>query len=229
LKNFVLLLLLANLLFLVWQHSRSPATEPGVFIANQSTSGAASEAESVPDPVASVGAVLGEGRITEIAAAVGKACVSIGPYDDFAAAASVRSTLETGEVQLAVREDVRQAFVGYWVQVRGIPDVDTERANLEVLRAARLGEAYAYEGEAGMNISIGVFEDLARAEAVKQQVEALGLAPDISRRNRDVTAYFIDVGLPAGTSQNELLRRFGANRVLQGSEAACPKPQEPLP
>lgn len=230
-KNFVLLLLLANILFLVWQYSRSPAIEPGVFIANETAAGPASSssAESLSEPAASVGAVLGEGRITEIAAAVGKACVSIGPYESFAEAATARSTLEASELQVAVREDIRQEFVGYWVQVRNIPDVDTERANLEALREVRLGEAYAYEGDEGMNISIGVFEELARAEAVQQQVEQLGLQPDISRRNRDVTAYFVDVGLPAGTSQNELIRRFGASRVLQGSEAACPRPQVPLP
>ena len=230
-KNFVLLLLLANVLFLVWQHSTSPASEPGVFLADESAFGVdlQAAANSAPKPAASVGAMLGEGRITEIAAAVGKACVSIGPYDNFANAAEIRSNLEGRDLQATVREDVRQAFVGYWVQVRNVPDVDTERTNLEALREARLGEAYAYEGDDGMNISIGVFEELARAESVKQQVEQLGLQPDISARNRDITAYYIDVGLPAGISQNELIRQFGANRVLQGSEAACPKPQEPLP
>ena len=228
-KNFVLFLLLANVLFLVWQYSNKASTEPGVIVAEETATGAPSAAaRGAVERVASVGAVLGEGQITEMAAAVGKACVSIGPFDSFAGAADVRAALEADELQATVREDVTQAFVGYWVQVRNIPDVDTERANLEALRAARLGEAYAFEGDGGMNISVGVFEELARAQAVQQQVEGLGLASDISPRNRDITAYFVDVGLPAGTQIGDLTRRYGANRVLRGSAAACPQPAEQL-
>ena len=223
-KNFVLLLLLANVLFLVWQFSTKPGAEPGVVVVSESGPGNAVTG-GVPTRInspASVGAVLGEGQTTEIAAAVGRVCVSIGPYQDLAAAATARGYFEEAGIPATVREDVSQAFVGYWVQVRNIPDVDTERANLEVLRTARLGEAYAYEGDDGMNISIGVFEQMSRAETVKQQVEQLGLFPDISQRYRSVSAYFVDAGLPAGTAIDDLSRRFGEKMILQGNNAACP-------
>lgn len=231
LKNVVWLLLLANVLFLVWQYSVQPGTEPGVVVVDESTFGAASASQTMPivEPATSVGAVLGEGQITDIAAAVGKTCISIGAFDEFNGAGDARQALEAAGLQAIIREGVTQAFVGYWVQVQGIPNVDTERDYLDALRGARLGEAYAFEGETGMNISVGVFGQLERAETIRQQVEDLGMAANISERFRDVSVYYVDVGLPAGGSVDGLIEDFGAERVLQGSSAACPGVPEETP
>ena len=223
-KNLLLLLLLANVLFFVWQQYAKPTAEAGVVLVDQSTFGLASDVRTnrIAEPVASVGAVLGEGQIAEIAAAVGKACISIGPFDDFADAADARRSAEADGQQAVIREGVTQAFVGHWVQVRNVADVDTETAYLETLREARLGDAYAYAGDEGTNISIGVFGEQARAESVRQQVEELGLLADVSPRYRDVSVYFVDIGLPAGTAIQGLVRQFGSERVLQGDAASCP-------
>jgi hypothetical protein len=224
-KNLLLLLILANVLYLMWGMFVVEDTQPGVAIVKESdlarplevTAGRDSEA------MASVGAVLGSGDPSDLEAVVGRSCVTIRNFTARRDADTAVLEFTNQGMQAAVRSVPAQIFVGHWVQIRDVPDDAAANTMLEKLAAGGLSDAYLVRTEdEGLKISLGLFGDAERAERVELQARSMGLAADISPRMRDGTALFVDVGLPPGRGAGDIVERYGEERVALRDEAACP-------
>ena len=81
-KNLLLLLILANILYFMWGVFKPQDLNPGVAIVEESDLGPPLDVTTGQDSdaIASVGAVLGSGEPSDLEAVVGRSCVSIGPF-----------------------------------------------------------------------------------------------------------------------------------------------------
>ena len=224
-RNLLLLLLLANILYFLWAQFSGDADEPGIEILDESELGPRLQvAENTGEEgIASVGAVLGSGEPSALAALVGRSCATIGPFkvSDDADGAQTRYAAEG--MRTAIRTTEGEIFIGHWVQIRGIPDRLTANEMLEKLREGGLSDAYIVtEDNGGLKISLGLFGDLERAERIELQAKSLDLAAEIMPRTRQGTLFWVDVGLPPGRGAGSMIEQYGEDRVLLRDAATCP-------
>ncbi len=225
-KNILLILLLANILYFMWSYFVEQEAQPGVVIVEESDLGPPLDVTvgRDSDAVASVGAVLGSGEPSALEAVVGRSCVSIGPFRDSTDADSAVLEYSNEGMKTALRSMVGQIFVGHWVQIRDVPDDATANEMLEKLKSGGLGDAYLVRtDDEGLKISLGLFGDLERAEKIELQARSLDLAAEISPRTRDGDVYFVDIGLPPGKGAGAIMEKYGEDRVLLREKANCPQ------
>ncbi|NCF52734.1 hypothetical protein GWP57_14090 [Gammaproteobacteria bacterium] len=225
-KNLLLLLLLANILYFMWGLLADDVDRPGVVVVEESEFGpplsmvAGRDAEGD----ASVGAVLGSGEPSDLAAVVGRSCVSIGPFKVNTDAETALAEYAGEGMQTGLRSVQGQIFVGYWVRIRNIPDRVAGRKMLDTLGEGGLTDAYMPPiDEDGLSISLGLFGDIDRAERVELQAKSLGLPADITPTTREGTLFFLDIGLPPGKGASAMVERYGEEKVLRRDAATCPK------
>jgi hypothetical protein len=225
-KNILLILLLANILYFMWGYFVEEEAQPGVVFVEESDLGPPLEVTvgRDSDAFASVGAVLGSGEPSALEAVVGRSCVSIGPFRESADADSAVLEYSNEGMKTALRSMVGQIFVGHWVQIRNVPDEAAANKMLEQLKAGGLGDAYLVRTEdEGLKISLGLFGDLERAEKIELQARSLNLLAEISPRTRDGDVYFVDIGLPPGKGAGAIMEKYGEERVLLREMATCPQ------
>lgn len=225
-RNSLLALLLANILYFLWGLFVEKPPEYGVAVVDESdlgppltvTDAAAAEA------VTSVGAVLGSGRPSDLAAVVGRSCVTVGPFTAGTDADGALAEFERDGMRASLRTTEAPVFVGHWVQIRGIPDRAAGNEMIEQLKEGGLGDAYLVETEEdGLKISLGLFGEMPRAERIELQAKSLGLPADITPRTRDATVIFVDIGLPPGKGAGSIVEKYGEDRVLLRNDATCPR------
>ena len=225
-KNLLLLLLLANILYFVWGMVAEDSPEPGIAVVEESDLGpplAVSMSRNA-EAAESVGAVLGSGVPSDLAAVVGRSCVTIGPFKA-SADADIALTQYAGEgMRTGMRSAHGQIFVGHWVMIRNIADRETGNEILEQLRQGGLTDAYLVpiEGD-GVNVSLGLFGDLDRAERVELQAKSLELPADITPRTREGDIFFVDIGLPPGKGAGAIVEKYGEEKVMLRDAATCPQ------
>lgn len=225
-KNLLLLLILANILYFMWGMFAAEDTEPGVAVVEESDLGPPLEvsAGQGDDAVASAGAVLGSGERSNLEAVVGRSCVTIGPFKLADDADSAVLEYANDGMKTALRAEQGQIFVGHWVQVRNVPDEATANQMLETLKGGGLTDAYLVRTEdEGLKISLGLFGDVERAEKVELQARSLELPADIAPRTREGTVYFVDIGLPPGKGAGAIIEKHGEERVALRDAATCPR------
>ena len=225
-KNLLLLLLLANILYFVWGMFDKDPDEPGIAIVDESELGPPLAVSPNRDSVAaaSVGAVLGSGEPSDLAAVVGRSCVTIGPFKANADADAALIQYEGEGMRTSLRSAHGQIFIGHWVQIRNIADRATGNNMLEKLKEGGLADAYLVAtDDNGLNISLGLFGDLERAERVELQAKSLNLPADIVPRTREGTIFFIDIALPPGKGAGAMIEKYGEEKVLLRDAATCPQ------
>ena len=224
-KNLLLILLLANILYFLWGRYSPAEKDSGVAVLDESELGPPMELAQKPrggDP-ASVGAVLGEGRTSDLVAVVGRSCVSVGPFRDRGDAEKAAVRYAAEEMTTRVRSTFGEVFVGHWVQVRDIPDRAASQQIVETLHEGGLTDAYPIETEdEGLKISLGVFGDLERAQSVADEARALGLNAEVAPRTTEGTVYWADLALPPVRGAAEIVELYGEERVLLRDRATCP-------
>ncbi len=225
-RNLLLVLLLANILYFLWGTFQGDETGPGVEIVDESDLGPPLAVAEEPEPelMAAAGAVLESVEPSELAVSVGRSCVTIGPFRsrDDADAAELRY-INDG-MQVGRRSPAGRIFVGHWVQIRDVPSRDEANRMLDVLREGGLSDAYFVQtDDEGMKISLGVFGDRDRAERMELEARSLELPAEISPRFSEGTLYFVDVGLPQGRGAGEIVERYGEEMVLLRGQATCPE------
>jgi len=224
-KNILLALLVANILYFVWGMLEDEESQPGVDIVEESELGPPLNvtANQDSDAVASVGAVLGSGGPSALEAVVGRSCVSIGPFTDSTDAESAVMAYSSEGMKTFLRRKRDFIFVGHWVQIRDVPDDAAAAAMLSTLRAGGLTDAYKNVTEdEGIKISLGLFGELERAERVELQARSLDLPAEISPRTREGDVLYVDIALQPGRGASEIVEKYGQNRVLLREEATCP-------
>jgi hypothetical protein len=225
-RNLLLLLLLANILYYMWGRFVDDPDQLGVVVVSESELGPPLNVSSmvVAEAATSVGAVLGSGKPSDLAALVGRSCVTIGPFKTNTDADGALADYENEGMRANVRTTQGQVFVGHWVQIRNIPDRDAGNAILDKLKAGGLGDAYLVPtDDEGLKISLGLFGEMSRAERVELQAKSLDLQADITPRMRDQTVFFVDIGLPPGKGAGTMIEKYGEEKVMLRDKATCPR------
>ena len=219
-RNLLLLLVLANVLYFLWGRFVEEPEKTGVVVVRESQLGPALSLASAgtTDP-----ALLGAGNSSDLAAVVGRSCVSVGPFKSSDDANDAAAGFEGQGMRTSIRSTQGQVFVGHWVQIRDVPNRAAGNAMLEKLREGGLGDAYLVSTEdEGLKISLGLFGELQGAERIELQAKSLELPADISPRMSDAMVYFVDVGLPPGRGAGSMIEQYGEERVLLRDKATCP-------
>lgn len=225
-KNILMALVLANVLYYLWGRFVEEPDESGVVVVDVADLGPPLNVSrsTVAEAATSVGAVLGSGKPSDLAAVVGRSCVSIGPFKSNAEADGAVADYVNDGMRASVRTTQGQVFVGHWVQIRNIPDREAGNAILEQLRIGGLGDAYLVPtDDEGLKISLGLFGEMSRAERVELQAKSLDLQADITPRMRDATVFFVDIGLPPGKGASGMMEKYGEENVLLRDLATCPR------
>ena len=223
-KNLLLMLIVANILYFLWGMYPRDELQPGVAVVEESDLGPPLDVTTTQDNIASVGAVLGSGDPSDLEAVVGRSCVTIGPFKVGDDADTAALEYRSEGMKAAVRSVAGQIFVGHWVQIREIPDRATANEWIETLKEGGLADAYAVPTEEeGLKISLGVFGDVERAEKVELDARSMGFAADISPRMRDGVVHFVDIGLPPGRGAGAIVERYGEEMVALRDAATCPQ------
>lgn len=224
-RNLLLLLLLANVLFFLWQQFVSEPDVTGVAVVNENQLGpplVLADASSSVSPGGDAGEAP-PAMPTELEALAGRSCVSIGPFRAKGDASGALAEFEDDGLRGALRETVGDVFVGHWVQIRNLPDRATANRMLATLQAGGLDEAYIVQTEdEGIKISLGLFSDLSGAERIELQAKSMELPAEIAPRTREQDVYFVDLGLPPGRGAGGIIERYGEDRVQLRDAATCP-------
>jgi len=225
-KNILLALILANILYFVWGMFSDETRQPGVEIIDESELGPPLSVAQRPKPeiIESVGAILGSGEPSDLVAVVGRTCVTVGPFSKENDADSAE-TRYVGEGMRAVkRAATEQVLIGHWVQIRNISSKQESNRMLKVLEEGGIPEAYPIESENdGLKIMLGLFSNFNGAEKTELQAESLGFEADISPFRRDGSVFFVDIGLPPGKGAGDIIERYGEEKVLLRDAATCPQ------
>lgn len=226
-KNLLLILLLANILYFMWGVFSEEESQPGVAIVAESDFGPPLEDVSTArdsGAFASVGAVLGSGEPSALQAVMGRSCVTIGPLKEAGDADSAVLEYTNEGMRTMRRSASARVFVGNWVQIRNIADQAEAKAILDKLRAGGLSDAYLMPSdELELKISLGLFGDVERAEKIELQAKSLGLPAEILAETREKDVYFVDIGLPPGKGAGAIVEKYGEDRVLLRDAATCPR------
>ena len=75
----------------------------------------------------------------------------------------------------------------------------------------------------GLKISLGLFDNVSRAERVELQAKSMDFAAEISPRMRDATLFFTDIALPTGRGAGAMIAKYGEDKVLLRADAVCPQ------
>jgi hypothetical protein len=225
-KNLLLLLILANILYFMWGVFTPEDPNPGIAIVEESDLGPPLDVTTGQDSdaITSVGAVLGSGEPSDLEAVVGRSCVTIGPFKVVGDADSAVLEYNNEGMKVALRSGQGQIFVGHSVQILNVPTREAGRAMLGKLGEAGLGDAFIVGNEEdGLEISLGIFGNATNAERIELQAESAGFEVDISPMTRDDKIFFVDIGLPPGKGAGAIIEKYGEERVALRDAATCPQ------
>ena len=125
-------------------------------------------------------------------------CVTVGPFATNELAARARQTLTDSGYSSVPREQARNVLDGFWVYLESPSTEAAERRLLERLRRGGISEAQAIGDTGTRKISLGVFQDEARAISQSERVAKLGLLPQIEGRLKASTTIWLDLTLKTG-------------------------------
>ncbi len=225
-RNLLLLLILANILYLLWGMFGSEEPTPGVAVVDESDLGPPLEVtvRQDADAVTSVGAVLGSGEPSALEAVVGRSCVTVGPFTVKSDADSAELEYSADGMRASIRDTRGQIFVGHSVQVQSVASRAEGREMLAKLADEGLSDAFIVgSDESGYAIALGIFGNLANAERVELQAESAGFDVDITPMMREDDVYFVDIGLPPGRGAGAIIDRYGEDKVALREAATCPR------
>ncbi len=241
-RNILLALVLANVLYFLWGMFQDDEPEPGVAILNEADLGPALvttepevEVDSEEAPEDAEAAVADsdapavaeetqeEEPVIELAAAVGRSCVTLGPFRSSEDSDGAESQYQSEGMTTASRMETGQIFVGHWVQIRNIANKAEGDQTVAALRDGGIPEAYLVTtDDEGLKISLGVFGNRDGAERVEAQAKAKGYAAEITPRMADGVYYFVDVVLPPGRGAGAMVERYGEEKVRMREVSSCP-------
>ncbi len=222
-KNLLLLLLLANILYFMWSRYVEEPPVTGVVVVRESDLGPPLPETAVAEAATSVGAVLGSGRRSDLEF-LGRSCVSIGPLDETAAQESL--ALYRGEgMQAQVRRMQGEVSIRYRVRIptANVPDRATGEAMVGKLKAGGVDAYMEAPNDETRWISLGLFSEKSGAEKTELQARSLDLPVEVTQLISETGDYFVDVRLPPGKGAGAIIDRYGAELVFLSGEARCPQ------
>lgn len=223
-KNLLLLLIVANILYFLWGMYPKNDPQPGVAVVEESDFGPPLEVTTTQEDIASVGAVLGSGDPSDLEAVVGRACVTIGPFRVAADADTAALEYRNEGMKTVVRNGKAQVFVGHSVQVANVESRAAGREMVAQLENEGLdGPFIVGNEEIGFSIALGIFADAANAEKVELQARSAGFAVETTPMTRERDVFFVDIGLPPGKGAGAIVGKHGEELVALRDAATCPQ------
>ncbi len=217
-RNLFLLLVLANLGFAAWYlWIVEPVTDVGATQVSDvpSISLVSELEESASEPTLAAAPVVPVAR-----------CVGVGPFSEFGRFVQALARLRSAGYTPTQRSEDGDVWLGHWVY---LGDIATQGQAGGVIRTLAehgiVDTAFDPAGAWGDVLSLGVFRELSRAEAVSDRVQALGLGfePAITDRTRPGTLYWADLTLETGEDPDlEPLQRAG--RIIRLEQRVCDEP-----
>jgi hypothetical protein len=128
----------------------------------------------------------------------GQRCRTLGPFVDEIAARTAAATLRTRGIAPRDRTVDSSVEDGYWVYIGDLNDPAAQRSALARLQRGGIHDAAVMTdaGEAG-RLSVGIFNEQARAVRRAEEVRALGFTPILDLHQRVQRAYWLDMDLHA--------------------------------
>jgi len=237
-RNLSFVLVLANLGFAAWYFwFNEPATEvrragntdvPSIALVSELEelpSEPAATAEVVPSRAADIPAPP---AVASIAPA--ERCVGIGPFsqlDRFDAAMTILRAAAYDPVQRTENGDV---WLGYWVYLENVTTQGQADTLGNVLAETGIQDTYFDpSGLEGDVLSLGLFREFARAEALRELALAAGFEAVMADRTRPGTLYWADLVL-AIDEELELEPLQAAGRIIRMDPRPCDEPDAtPVP
>ncbi|MCC7257016.1 MAG: SPOR domain-containing protein [Gammaproteobacteria bacterium] len=213
-KNLFLVLVLANGLFIGWRLWIAPAEVP-----------AAQLLEPGPEPQVVALPRQGAGAaVTGDAPDAGEdqqRCWRVGPLADGQLADTLRSSLVARGIGATVMTEEGQVWVGHWVQLESVASRQEADSIAARLMAGGLPDAYVLQTSPPFSISLGVFRDRERADAVAAQAARIGFRPQVTDRYRAGLQFWLTLVVPAGTpfSAEGIGRETG--QILRSEATPC--------
>jgi hypothetical protein len=222
-KNLLLLLLLANILYFLWGMLGGEAQQPGTAIVEEADLGPPLNV-TIGRERNGVDAVPVAGRLSDLEAVIGRSCVTIGPFKERDDADTAVLAYSSDGKKSSVRSTQAEIFVGHWVQIRNVANNNAAKTMLKKLSDGGLSDAYLVRTEdEGLKISLGLFDDIEGAEKTELQARSLDLPADIKPRTADRVVFFVDIALPPGQGASAIMARYGEDKVLLRDSATCPR------
>jgi hypothetical protein len=250
-KNLLLALILANVLYFLWGTFQSDKDlPPGVARLKESDLGPPLDGPKVADDKAPAGepdpqadqadpgdesantervvaetADSGQTGEKQLNVALGRSCVTLGPFRQGNRADDVQSEMAAQGMRAELRLERGEIFVGHWVQIRDIPDRAVGDEAVMILQEGGIPEAYLVTtDDTGLKISLGVFGNRDGAERVHALAQSLGFPSEITPRTADGLYHFVDVALPPGQGAGAIIERYGEELVRMREVSSCPQP-----
>jgi hypothetical protein len=224
LKSIVVVLVLANVCYFLWQHGIAKAPEVDVAAAPATLKLASESPDAVrvppSEPVADSPREAGSsGLLTNV-----KRCISVGPFRDVSEAAHAASTLRSGGYDPRQRVADGEVWAGVWVYLPLPPSRPAAEQTLAKLKAGGVDDALEMPGpNDGSVISLGLYSEPKRAQARVAQAQALGFNPGIADRKRNGNVYWIDIDLkPTDGLLNPSDLQGESGRIVRLEVKGCP-------
>lgn len=226
-RNLFLMLLTANVLFFAWQHF---VYQPDAGVTLVDTDDLGERVPLVSDdaagtPQSDVVAVdtMPEQPAKTLPAAIGRACISVGPFSKVDEADSELASLLNQGYNVAERAAQGSVFQGHWVYVDNIASRKQARALLKKLQDGGIKEAILMADAPGEDIiSLGMFSALSGAERIELQAKSLGVEARMVERRKEATVFWLDIKLQEGQAGSALVDSYGGDKVRLGASATCP-------
>lgn len=215
-RNLFLALVLANLLFLGWRLWVAPPDVPPLQLRAAAGETAAASLKPLNEKK--------NDQADTTQSVLGGTCLRVGPLADGELADTLRARLAAAGFPTSLASEDGQVWVGHWVQLEPVQTREAADQVVARLAAGGLPDAYVLQTSAPFSISLGVFRDRARADAIAAAATRLGFRPQLTDRYRNGVQYWLTVAVPPGRSPSleQLGRETG--QILRAESVACPAP-----
>lgn len=178
----------------------------------ETASSAPAQDSALPPDAAAPPSAPEASATTNVDAAI--VCFSIGPFQSLADLRRVSAAIEPALQRQQMREARGTETRGYRVY---LPAFATRQLALETARALEargLRDYYVVTAGAGENtVSLGLFRELANAEARREEVRGFGYEARLEPRTEDVTRWWLDIAARADSGWRERTGNFPGTRI----------------
>lgn len=220
-RNLFLILLAANLVFLGLQmvtaedKSVRPLTSEDAEVPSLALVDESSAGREVPAPVTTA--------IEVNASAAPRRCLSLGPFSDERELAEARARLQAQELEGEVRHAAGRIWVGYWIFLPATETREEAIGRVEALRERGVRDIYIEPaGERENAVSLGVFSERNRAQRRYREIRELGFQPQIARRTREGTVFWLDFEVAEDLRIDPADFQVAAGRIVRLASRTCP-------
>jgi hypothetical protein len=211
-RNAVLGLLLANVLVFLWRiWLVPPDAESPAGIGPLSERALVLLRDTAPRPDAeSIPASVDDGI-----------CTRLGPFADIEMADTVGRQLEGDKFVVRRTSKAGQIWVGYWVQLVDLKTAENAGQVVDRLIDSGLLDAYIFQTEPTINISLGVYRSRKGAERVAGLAREMGFGPEMTDRFQPGVEHWLTVESPIEQVLDRSDIAIGSTQILRTESIAC--------